>query len=167
MKVLERTSNEAGSFGHTIGDAGRAIALRVRELEADLQSLRMALNAVTAAQTSPVQNKGVEDSPHGTNCLMAWLDETGYKRVTIRSDQEPTIKAVVNAAKAGWHGKLIPDSAPKENHEKSNGAAEITVQQAHGIARTLKEACEDQAKISIPAKHPALTWLLEYGAFLY
>ena len=98
---------------------------------------------------------------------MAWLSETGYKRVIVRSDQEPAIKAVFNAAKTGWPGELIPELAPKESHEKSNGAAEVSVQQAHGIARTLKEACEDQAKITIPPKHLALTWLLEYKAFLY
>eukprot|EP00973_Karenia_brevis_P094438 12422478-Karenia_brevis.AAC.1 len=93
---------------------------------------------------SPVPCKGVEDHPHGSNRLREWLDETGYKRVIVKSDQEPAIRAVVSAVKNAWPNDLIPEAAPKESHERSNGEAEVTVQQVHGLARTLKEHVEDR-----------------------
>ena len=116
--------------------------------------------------SSPVPCKGVEDHPHGTNRLIEWLDETGYKRIVCKSDQEPAIMAVVNAAKRGWSGELIVEAAPKESHERSNSGAEITVQQVHGLSRTLKEQLKDNAQIKVPQKHCVLAWLIEYVGFL-
>ena len=65
----------------------------------------------------PVPCKGIEDHPHGSNRLKEWLEETGYQRVMVKSDQEPAILAVVSAVKNGWAGELIPEAAPKEAHE--------------------------------------------------
>ena len=38
-----------------------------------------------AIWASPVPHKGVVDSPHGTNRLMSWLDETGLRKIIIKS----------------------------------------------------------------------------------
>ena len=65
-----------------------------------------------AIWASPVPHKGVVDSPHGTNRLMSWLDETGLRRITIKSDNEPAIVALVRAAKAGWSGELLVEHTP-------------------------------------------------------
>ena len=70
--------------------------------------------------------KGVEDHPHGSNRLREWLEETGYKRVVVKSDQENAIKAVIQAVKNAWPGELIVEHAPKEAHERSNGEVEVT-----------------------------------------
>ena len=119
-----------------------------------------------AVWSSPVPCKGVEDHPHGSNRLREWLDETGYRRIVVKSDQEPAIKAVIQAVKNSWSGELILENAPKEAHERSNGEAEVTVQQVHGLARTLKEQVEDQCQVKLPQKHPVLAWLIEYAGTL-
>ena len=116
--------------------------------------------------SSPVPAKGVEDHPHGSNRLKEWIEETGFRRLIIKSDQEPSIVALINAVKNAWSGELVVEAAPKENHERSNGGAEVTVQQVHGLARTLKEQLEDNAKIQLPVKHPVLAWLVEYVGLL-
>ena len=116
--------------------------------------------------SSPVPCKGVEDHPHGSKRLKEWLEETGYRRVILKSDQEPAIVSVINAVKNGWAGELIPESASKESHEKSNGAAEVTVKQIHGLARSVKEQLEDKAKVKLPQKHPVLAWLIKYVGVL-
>jgi len=87
--------------------------------------------------SSPVPAKGIHAHPHGSDRLRQWIDETGYKRAVVKSDQEPAIKALIGAVKNSWKGELLEEHAPKEAHERSNGEAEITVQQAHGMARTL------------------------------
>ena len=105
-----------------------------------------------------------EDHPHGSNRLREWIEETGYRRIIVKSDQEPAIKAVVQSVKNSWSGELIMEQAPKESHEKSNGLAEVTVQQVHGLARTFKAQIEDKCQIKVPQKHPVLAWLIEYAA---
>ena len=58
------------------------------------------------------------------------------------------------------------EQAPKESHEKSNGLVEVTNQQVHGLARTLKEHMVDKCAITVPQKHPVLAWLIEYAGTL-
>ena len=86
----------------------------------------------------PVPSKGVED-PHGSTKLLEDLNETGYKRVILKSDQEPSIRALCDSVKNGFRGEVIPEKALKESHEKSNGEVENAVQQVHGLER----ACRD------------------------
>ena len=52
-----------------------------------------------AVWASPVPHKGAAESDHGVDRLREWLNETGYQRVIVKSDQEPAIKAVINAVK--------------------------------------------------------------------
>ena len=51
----------------------------------------------------PVPAKGVTH-PYPAKALMADLDFMGYKRVILKSDQEPSIIALCEAVKHGWHG---------------------------------------------------------------
>ena len=47
----------------------------------------------------------------------------GYKRVILKSDQEPSIVALCDAVKNGWHGEIVPEASPK-GESKSNGEVE-------------------------------------------
>ena len=91
------------------------------------------------------------------------INTIGYRQVLIKCDQEPAIKAVLAEAKKLFNQEAMIEHAPKEAHERSNGEAEVTVQQVHGLARTLKEQVQDRAACVISAKHPVLTWLIEYA----
>jgi hypothetical protein len=113
----------------------------------------------------PVPSKGLEH-PHGSRCLLNDVRETGYKRLILKSDQEPSIRALCTEVKNGFSGEIIPEVAPKENHEKSNGEAEATVKQIHGMVRTLREALQCQAKLHLPVKHPVLAWMIEHAGTL-
>ena len=73
---------------------------------------------------------------------------------------------MIAAVRDAWPGELIVEHSPKESHEKSNGTAELAVQQVHGLARTMKEQVEDMAQVKIPQKHPLLAWLIEHGGTL-
>ncbi len=57
----------------------------------------------------------------------------------MKSDQEPAIRALCNDVQSKFSGEIIPEASPKESQEKSNGEAEATVKQVHGLVRTLRE----------------------------
>ena len=82
----------------------------------------------------PVASKGVVH-PYPARALMADLDFMGYKRVILKSDQEPSNVALCDAVKNGWHGEVVPEASPK-GESKSNGEVERAVQFVHGL-------CED------------------------
>ena len=111
-----------------------------------------------------VPSKGIMH-PWSTKALIDDLNKTGYKRVVIKCDQEPSIKAVAQAAKEGWEGEAIIENSPK-GESQSNGEVERAVQSAHGLARTLKEAIEIQIKETLDPKSPTLAWLVEYAGVL-
>ena len=113
----------------------------------------------------PVPEKGAED-PYAFNCLVRDLDDTGYKRIILKDDQEPAIKAVGQAAKVKWKGEIVPEQSPKRE-SKSNGEVERAVQEVQGMARTLKEALEQRLGAELRARTAILAWLVEYGATLY
>ena len=52
----------------------------------------------------PVPSTGVTH-PYPAKALMTELDFTEHKRVTLKSDQEPSIVALCDAVKHGWHNK--------------------------------------------------------------
>ena len=67
-------------------------------------------------------SKGVTH-PHPARPLMADFDFMGNKRVILKSDQEPSIVALCDAVKNGWHGEVVPEASPK-GKSKSNGEVE-------------------------------------------
>ena len=80
-------------------------------------------------------SKGLEQ-PYGVKSLLRALTIMGYKRVILKSDQEPAIKALVAKAAAEWTGEAIPEISPK-GESTSNGEIERAVQEVQGFARTL------------------------------
>ena len=66
----------------------------------------------------PVPSKGTEHV-HGSNMLLEAVRESGYKRLILKSDQEPSIVSVCRAVKNAFEGEILLENAPKEGHEKS------------------------------------------------
>ena len=112
-----------------------------------------------------VPSKGVEN-PHVYRSLFKDLNSTGYKKIILKSDQEPAITALAAKATEEWHGEVIPAKSPK-GESKANGEVERVVQEAHGLARTIKEDLQIQLQASLPDKCPLLAWLIEFSAVLY
>ena len=42
----------------------------------------------------------------------------GYRRVILKSDQEPSIVALSDAVKNGWYGEIVPEAFPKGEREQ-------------------------------------------------
>ena len=62
------------------------------------------------------------------------LDGLGYKRLAIKSDQEPSLLALISAIRLAWNGEAVPEESPAYC-AASNGAAERSV-------RSIKEQRE-------------------------
>ena len=77
------------------------------------------------------------------------------------SDQEPSIVALCDAVKNGWHSEIVPEASPK-GESKSNGDVERAVQSVHGLARTLKDFLEQRSGITLESRSPLLAWLVEH-----
>ena len=65
--------------------------------------------------------------PYPARAPMADLDFMKYKRIVLKSDQEPSIE--------GCHGEIVPEASPK-GESNSNGEVDRAVQSVHGLART-------------------------------
>ena len=105
-------------------------------------------------------SKGVVH-PYPARALMADLDFMVYKRVILKSDQEPSIVALCDAVKNGWHGEVVPEASPK-GESKRNGEVERAVQSVHGLARTLKDFLEQRSGITVESRSRLLECLVEH-----
>ena len=105
-------------------------------------------------------SKGVVH-PYPARALMADLDFMGYKRVILKSDQEPSIVALCDAVKNGWHGEVVPEASPK-GESKSNGEVERAVQSVHGLARTSRTSWNSGPELLWNPEARLLEWLVEH-----
>ena len=74
----------------------------------------------------PVPSTGVTH-PFPARALMADVDFVEYRRVILKSDQKPSIVALCDAVKNGWHGDTVPEASPK-GESKRKGEVERAVQ---------------------------------------
>ena len=95
----------------------------------------------------------------------------GYPSVMIKSDEEPSIKAVGAAVKnvfAQSNVRVQLEHSPKgDHHRMSNGEAEAAVEITQGCCRTYKEACETGLGKAIDPNSPMLEWLIEHAGSMY
>ena len=126
---------------------------------------------------SVVDTKGVD--PCVVKRLAQWILDCGLTHVCYRSDREPAIRKMLQAAirLAGVHGHLASDeevgqeddvvvAVPEESHvgeSQSNGIAERAVQAVEGQVLTMKLNLEARLQMSIPCHHPLMAWLVEYA----
>ena len=64
----------------------------------------------------PVPSKGIAH-PWAATALLQDLEKTGYKRIVLKSDQEPSIKALTKSFKDGWRGEAILEHSPKRRKQ--------------------------------------------------
>eukprot|EP00435_Cladocopium_sp_Y103_P027107 s1055_g6.t1 len=131
--------------------------------DTDLPVLVVRDRRTKAVWAHPVPAKGVEN-PFAARQLLKDVESTGYKRVILKGDQEPSVQALLQQVKNGFKGECVLEEAPVEAHGKSNGEAERAVQIVQGMGRTLKEYVEYYSEMELKADHPALPWLVEHAA---
>ena len=101
--------------------------------------------------------------------MMAFLREIGADKghITMKSDQEPAIVAVLNEisrhrAGAGG-GRTVIEHSPVGD-SKGNGVIERGIKSVEGQIRVARSALEARLKAKIDVDHAVMTWLIEYVA---
>ena len=86
------------------------------------------------------------DAPAGVRRLGEEINQIGrQRRLVLKSDQEPAIKALIQSVKREKHQEISVEHSPVAERQ-SNGAAERAAKTVQGQARTLNLAAE--ARIS-------------------
>ena len=107
-----------------------------------------------------VPAKGPE--PHAVARLATFIKESGYAKVVYKSDQEPAIRSLFEAAfqastrQGVLHNPNLVQMTPEASsvgESQSNGKAENAVRRVEDLARTYKSALETHLKTRIPAHH--------------
>ena len=86
----------------------------------------------------------------------------GYKRVFLKSDQEPAIRKLKEAVRREYNVD-IPDELSPVGDSQSNGEVENAIQQVEGQIRTMKCQLEYHLKQEVPATSPVLPWLVRHA----
>jgi len=108
--------------------------------------------------------KGV-GHPYSAEAVARAVSRHGYRRVVLKSDQEPALVALLAAAKDLCTCEVLLEHSPK-GEPQAYGEAERAVQSIMGLARTLKEHITTATGQPIPAESPILAWLVNYAGSL-
>ena len=94
------------------------------------------------------------------------LDNMGIKRALYKSDQEYSIRALLDAVKVQWKGELVPEVSPKGD-KNSNGAAEVVVKTHEALTRTFKLGLEARIGREIPDDAVIMEWAAEWASAMH
>ena len=110
-----------------------------------------------------VDSKGKDD--FAVACVLRALKMIGCKRLMLKSDNEPAIKALTAEVIAQFDGEVVPEHNPAYIKE-SAGEVERSVQSVTGMIRTLRCQAEADLGIEVALGTPLQGWMVEYGATL-
>ena len=114
-------------------------------------------------------SKGGEDTA-AIQRLSSFFKESGIQKLVYKTDQESSIKVMVDDAlhRTGKSGVFESyESVPEYSAvgaSPSNGRAERAVQTIEDQLRTLKSAIGSRTNPRIPSDHPVMRWLVEHSA---
>ena len=115
-----------------------------------------------------VDQKGLSEAV--VRRVSRFIKDSGYLKIAYKSDQEASIRAMLDAAvlQSGREGLVqATPEASAVGESQSNGAAESAVCQLEDLVRTYKAALEDRINERIPSTHPLLAWMVEHAANVY
>ena len=115
-----------------------------------------------------VPRKGVSETEVAIAFLLDCIYELGYSNTTIsiKNDQEPAIKAVIDAVCHQRQAQTILEESPKGS-SASNGVVEKGVQDAEHQVRALRLSLEARLNSKIPINHPIIPWLVQHAGFTH
>ena len=111
-----------------------------------------------------VPQKGVSDE-RVSKKIAGWVDGLGYKRVVIKSDQEPSIIALRAEIMRISRTEMVPEYSPVKD-SKPNDAAENAVKGMAGMIRTLKGAVEAKIGEQLKEDDAMILWIIDYAGTL-
>ena len=114
--------------------------------------------AITAI---PVQCKGTGDQ-WAVDYIKQFIEFIAYKRIVIRSDQEPAILDIKREIGKRFSGEAVPEESFTKD-SASNGMIENAVREIQGMIRTIKDYVEYHIGKKINKRCPILDWLIQHA----
>lgn len=100
---------------------------------------------------------------HACNRLETMLDQLGYRRLVLKSEQEAAIIELKEDLKRVREEERTMEESPVQDSQ-SNGFIERAIQEVHGQIRTVKSALEARLGQKITSSHLGLPWLVMHSA---
>ena len=94
------------------------------------------------------------------------IQELGYKRTLMKSDNEPAIKRLKERVSECLPGVECVPTEALVGDSRANGSAENAVKQVKGQFRTLKTSTQDLYSCKLDAKSCLLAWIPRHCANL-
>ena len=111
----------------------------------------------------PTERKGV--IPWVLKWIVEKLDDMGYAgvKITVKSDGEPAIVALVEALAVARKAETVPVRSPARE-SKCNGKVEREVRTSRGQFVAMKDHVETMLGMELPANGAVPTWLVMHAA---
>ena len=105
--------------------------------------------------------------PHAIKMLGREIGLSGYSRMILKSDQEPSIKELADAVKRARERsekvEIMPEESPVGEH-KNNGEVERAIQTIQGQMWTMRLAWQSRYKAKIRTDHTIMAWMVKHAA---
>ena len=118
----------------------------------------------TAVMAMAVPKKGEDPEWIPQRCAR-WIDDLGYGKIALKTDQEPSIRAWARAVAQKRTADTVPEVSPV-GESQANGLAEQAVGEIKGMIKTLKHSLQENLKANLEPQHAVMTWLVEYAGLL-
>jgi hypothetical protein len=88
----------------------------------------------------------------------------GHRKIIFRSDNEPSILALLLTVKEGCPETQIIFRSSPEGDSRANGMAQVAVREVKGQARVLMSEVRANYKHELSVKDPVMTWAVRHAA---
>ena len=118
-----------------------------------------------------VPQKGIDLEHYAVDVLMKDINWLGYKKISLRSDNEKAIVKLLQHALTEARFEVpdleqVIEEHPNVYDSSGNGDVESAVKSVTGVLRTNKLDMEQRIGMRIPQSHPLFSWLVEYSAWM-
>ena len=107
-----------------------------------------------------VPSKGIQ--VYAISSLVKFIKCLGYKKVICKSDNEPAILALKEAARKELDVQVVMEESAVGDHQ-GNGKAESAIRQVQGQFRAMKDALETRYGRRIEGDHRRIPWLMMHA----
>ena len=101
--------------------------------------------------------------PYAIRRATADIAGLGHKRMVIKTDGEPAIRALKDGIKGESQADIIPEESPGYDSQ-SNGMIERAIQQVQGQFRTIKDGMEARYGTKLEGHNPMVPWMVAHAA---
>ena len=118
-------------------------------------------NKTRTVMAKVVSGKGVNN--FAVEVVKKFIEQLGYGRIVLRSDNEPAILALKEAVRRESNVEIVMEEVPVGDHQ-ANGLVESAIKSVQGQFRVIKDALESRTNEKLHGEHPAVPWMVMHAS---